>query len=235
MVLFLLENGYPLDEVIFYDTGMEFDAIYRNRDKLRPILEAHGVKYTELYPSPSFLYQMLERPVKGKTNPDHKGYGWCGGSCRWGTTAKNKTISQYLSVYAEKGYEEYIGIAYDEPNRLKEKLYPLYENRMKEADCLRFCRERMWNWLEDGVDLYDILDRVSCWCCANKNRKELFNIYLYLPRYWEKLKALQAQIDRPMKKFTNKKYGDYGNLFELEKVFAEERSDWLDRLLEGSD
>ena len=38
MVLLLIEKQYPLDMVIFFDTGMEFDAIYRNRDKLLPIL-----------------------------------------------------------------------------------------------------------------------------------------------------------------------------------------------------
>ena len=31
MVLILLEKKYPLDEVIFYDTGMEFQAIYNNQ------------------------------------------------------------------------------------------------------------------------------------------------------------------------------------------------------------
>jgi len=28
MILKLIEDRYPLDEVIFYDTGMEFKAIY---------------------------------------------------------------------------------------------------------------------------------------------------------------------------------------------------------------
>ena len=31
MILRLIEEKYPLDEVIFYDTGMEFQAIYNNR------------------------------------------------------------------------------------------------------------------------------------------------------------------------------------------------------------
>lgn len=39
MVLLLIEKGYPLDEVIFYDTEMEFQAIYYNRDKLSKILD----------------------------------------------------------------------------------------------------------------------------------------------------------------------------------------------------
>lgn len=43
-----------------------------------------------------------------------------------------------------------------------------------------------------------------------------------MPEYWEKLKDLQSKTDRPMKKFCNKKYGEYGNVFDMEKVFREE-------------
>ena len=67
MVLLLIEMGYQLDEVIFFNTGMEFEAIYNVRDRLIPILEEHGIKYTELEPQKPFLYNMLERPVKSKT------------------------------------------------------------------------------------------------------------------------------------------------------------------------
>ena len=38
MVLKLIEKDYPLDEVIFFDTGMEFQAIYNNIEKLSKIL-----------------------------------------------------------------------------------------------------------------------------------------------------------------------------------------------------
>lgn len=100
---------------------------------------------------------------------------------------------------------------------------------MTEADCLAYCRSCGYNWLErttqmpNGfIDLYDILDRVSCWCCCNKNFKELRNIYIYLPNYWKKLKRLQAKIDRPMKNYKNKKYGEYGDVFAMERIFAAE-------------
>ena len=39
MVLKILEKKIPLDEVIFFDTGMEFDSIYKKRDKNKLILE----------------------------------------------------------------------------------------------------------------------------------------------------------------------------------------------------
>ena len=47
MILKLIERREPLDEVIFYDTGMEFNAIYNVRDMILPILEKNSVKYTE--------------------------------------------------------------------------------------------------------------------------------------------------------------------------------------------
>lgn len=86
---------------------------------------------------------------------------------------------------------------------------------MTERDCLEFCYSQGYYWEEDGIRLYNVLDRVSCWCCANKNLKELRNYYNYLPTYWNKLKELQEKTDRP---FKNNKY----TVFDLEKRFNEE-------------
>lgn len=38
MILKLIEEKWPLNEVIFYDTGMEFRCIYDVRDMVLPIL-----------------------------------------------------------------------------------------------------------------------------------------------------------------------------------------------------
>ena len=48
MLFMLIDKGYQLDEVVFYDTGMEFQAIYNTRDAVLPILKKLGIKYTEL-------------------------------------------------------------------------------------------------------------------------------------------------------------------------------------------
>lgn len=229
MILYILETGMPLDEVLFYDTGMEFDAIYRNRDRLKKILKYHRVKFTELKPRTPFLYDMLERPVTSEQNGFHLGYGWCGGACRWGTTMKIDTLDKY----ATGATKHYVGIAVDEQNRVEKltepKTAPLVDAGMTEADCLSFCRQRGWDWTELSpvtesgfVDLYDILDRVSCWCCANKNLKELRSICHYLPQYWNRLLWLQSRIERPMKKYKNKKYGEYGDLRLLDRIFTDE-------------
>ena len=112
---------------------------------------------------------------------------------------------------------EYVGIAADEPQRIKNiprKKYPLVERGMTERECLQYCYDHGYNWDEDGIELYSILDRVSCWCCRNKNLKELNNIYKHLPKYWERLRGLQSRIDEPFK-------GPGKSIFDLEKKFSE--------------
>lgn len=227
MVLKLLEGNYPLDEVIFFDTGMEFDSIYKNRNKLKEILFNKHIKYTDLHSKNPFLYDMLVRPVKyrnqdNKEHPYHYGYEWCGGCARWGTSGKLISIkNHYKKSYGNEEIIEYVGIAADEPNRIQDdpnKKYPLVEWKMTEKDCLDYDYLNGWDWNENGVELYSILDRVSCWCCRNKNLKELKNIYMYLPEYWQKLRGLQSRIDEPFK-------GNGKSIFDLEEKFKKEIAD----------
>lgn len=218
MVLKLIEENKPLTHCVMFDTGMEFDSIYNNLEKLRMILDNHNIHLEVIKPETHWLEDMLLKVVcKGKEN-EHYGYEWCGGVCRWRTTDKIKAINKYLNSLGN--YVQYIGIASDEINRIKNennKMYPLVEWGMSEKDCLNYCYSKGFDWDENGVELYDILDRVSCWCCSNKNLKELKNIYLYLPDYWYKLKALQSRIDRPFRR-------DGKTIFDLEERFINEVS-----------
>ena len=59
MLLNLIEKQYPLDEVIFFDTGMEFDCIYRIRDKVASLLKENNISFVELHPDKPFLFYML--------------------------------------------------------------------------------------------------------------------------------------------------------------------------------
>lgn len=218
MVLGLLAKQYPLDEVIYYDNGMDFAAIRSVVfDQIKPGLDARGIPLTVLHPKNPFLYDMLERPVKSKgVERHHTGYSWCGGRCRWGTAEKTRVIRRHA-----KDSLEYVGIAADEARRTKPgKLYPLIEWGWTEADCLNYCRANGIRWTEHtpsgDIDLYDILDRVSCWCCANKNLRELRAMYIHLPEHWQALKDLQAKTHRPLK--------PYGTVFDLERRFEQERS-----------
>lgn len=225
MLYRLIAEGWPLDEVVYFNNGMEFQSIYDTRDRVLPYLKELGIAYTELTPENPFLYDMLERPVKYRDKPGyHYGYSWCGGPCRWGTSEKLKTILAYCGDATI-----YVGLAADEPQRFEKCGYPnrslpLATWGMNEADCLAYCYRLGHRWLEESalgpVPLYELLDRVSCWCCANKNLKELKNIYQYLPQYWERLRGLQAHLNRPMKGYTSQ--GEAKGVFELEARFRRE-------------
>lgn len=206
-----------MDEVVFYDTGMEFKAIYDTRNRILPLLENKGIKHTELHPSATFEYKMFEKPVcKRGTKEIHKfGYSWCGGTCRWGTTEKLQALERYC-----KGNYEYVGIAFDESKRLEKerkgnKLFPLADWKLTERDCRKYCYYKGFYWEENGIRLYRILKRVSCWCCRNKNLRELKNMYIHLPEYWEKLRKIQSRLPEPMK-------GDGKSIFDLEERFKRE-------------
>lgn len=222
MCLRLMKENRPLTHAVMYDTGMEFKATYSVIEQIKPMLEDYGAKLVIIRPENHFLVDMLLRPVcKGKCN-ERWGYDWCGGCTRWRTSQKVSQINSYLKTLGD--YIQYVGIAYDEPQRVKlenNKVYPLVNWKMTEKECLEYCHENGFYWKEvlpDGTlspDLYSILDRVSCWCCTNKNLKELKNIYYYLPHYWDLLKGLQSRIDRPFRK-------DGKTIFDLEERFKRE-------------
>ena len=207
---------------------MKYDNIYYNRDKMKQLLANRKILFSELTSKNHFLFDMFVRPIKyrnsqNKPYPIHYGYDWCGGNIRWGTSGKlSEIMNHYKEYYPNEEITEYIGIAADEPGRVRDnarrgiiKTYPLVDWGMTENDCLAYCYNRGWNWDENGVELYSVLDRVSCWCCQNKNLKELKNIYMYLPEYWQRLRGLQSRIDLPMK-------GVGKSIFQLEERFKRE-------------
>lgn len=230
MLLKLIEEKKPVDTVVFYNTGMEFNSIYKIRDQVKPILERHNIQFVELQPQMPFLYSALERKIKYRNQDGyHYGFGWCGGPCRWGTREKLNAIARYKHSLNDT-YVDYVGIAADETARFEKekgegKILPLVEWGMTEADCLEYCHSNGFHWTErcgdTEIDLYDILDRVSCWCCANKNIKELRAMYWELPQYWARLRELQCKIEHPMK-------GNGQSVFQLEQRFILEKQ-WQDQ------
>lgn len=196
MLLFIIKNKMPLDEVVFYNTGVEFEAIYKVRDDfIKYYLKPLNIKYVELKPKRPFIETMLNYEHKTRNGTIKYGYGWCGGLCRWGTTEKLSILNKYC-----KDAIQYVGIAYDEPKRFERltpnKKAPLFEAKITEDEALKICYN---NGFYFG-GLYKILKRVSCWCCRNKNLQELKAYKEYLPQYYDRLKELENLIGEPMKK-----------------------------------
>jgi 3'-phosphoadenosine 5'-phosphosulfate sulfotransferase (PAPS reductase)/FAD synthetase len=186
MLLMMLEKKMPVDEIVFCDTGMEFPELYEHMDEVEKYIQR---PITKLKDKRTFEYLMLEKKINARNGEEKKGHGWCGRQSRWGTTLlKTNILNRYLKKYED--YVEYIGIAFDEPARIKEKKYPLYDWKITEKQALQYCYDKGFYW----GGLYEHFDRLSCWCCQNKNLKELKIIYQHYPGLWQKLKDWQELI-----------------------------------------
>lgn len=215
MLLRMLEEGWPVDIILFCDTGLEFEAMYRHVEKLEAYI---GRPITRLKADRTFEYLMLEYTPKRK-NPEligKKGFSWAGPHNRWCTSIlKTRVIDSYLKELA-KDYElvQYIGIAADEPKRVREFRYPLVEWGMTEADCLAYCRERGFDW----GGLYDIFNRVSCWCCPLQSYDELRKLRKHFPELWEQLRRWDKQTWRTFLKYYSVEQLETRFAFEEERL-----------------
>ncbi|MEE0681943.1 MAG: hypothetical protein ACLVML_01360 [Candidatus Gastranaerophilaceae bacterium] len=54
---------------------------------------------------------------------------------------------------------------------------------MTEKDCLSYCYKRGFSW----GGLYELFDRVSCWCCPLQGLAELRKLYEHFPDLWRQL------------------------------------------------
>lgn len=141
---------YPLHEVVYCDTWMEFPAMMEHINQLEKIFMDAGIKFTRVQNPKSFDWFMFEYQPK-RHNPelqDKKGQSWPGPQARWCTAElKTRIINRYLAHLREEyTVIQLIGLAADEEYRLErehnqnpEHRHPLAEWGWTEADCLKYC------------------------------------------------------------------------------------------------
>lgn len=209
MLLRLLEEGIHIDCILFVDTGLEFPEMYKHIDKVERDI---GREITRIRAEHTYEYMMFDIPVKRKAESSltlrygspPTGYGWPGPRQRWCTTRlKDMPREKFLSPLRKK-YEvlEYVGIAADEGYRLarirnqnQNHRHPLVDWGMTEADCLKYCYDRGYDW----GGLYEQFKRVSCWCCPLQSLAELRILYANHPDLWAKLKEWDNRTWRKFK------------------------------------
>ncbi len=214
MLLRLIEEGYPIDYIVFCDTGLEFSQMYEHIKKVeeyigRPIITLRS-EYT-------FEYLFFEYHPK-RRNPElekYNGMSWGSLKNRWCTAMlKTRVVDDYFKELSRQ-YEiiEYVGIAADEQKRIKNKCYPLVKWNMTERDCLEYCYERGFDW----GGLYRIFNRVSCWCCPLQSLDELRKLKEYFPDLWVRLKYLDENTWRKFRPDYSVK--ELSIRFDLEKEY----------------
>lgn len=222
MLLLLLEKNYPVDYIVFADTGKDFPQMRDHIEKLGAYIKTNyptAQPITVLKSDKSFDYLMFDHiKTKGKRKGS-AGYGWATMIARWCTAAlKTAVIEKFCRETITGDFMHYIGIARDEPQRLKQdphKTYPLANWGITEAMALDYCYKHGFDW----GGLYKHFDRVSCWCCPLKNLRELRTLWQYYPELWEELKQMDA-------KAYNQFRADY-SVAELEEKFKREAAEGI--------
>lgn len=181
MLLMMMEDNMKIDDIIFCDTGVEFEELYNHIKQIEKYIKR---EITILKPDKSFEYWLLNHELLKGKHKGCKGYGFPSMKVRWCTSNLKRTLkNKYLNKY--KGYNiiEYVGIAYDEPKRILDKKYPLVDKKVTEKMALDYCYSKGFHW----GGLYDKFDRLGCWCCPLKSLKELKTLKKYYPNKWQKL------------------------------------------------
>lgn len=202
MLLRMKELGMKIDMVLYCDTTVEFPAMYEHVKKVE---EYVGIPITVLRSEKDFEYYLLEYiPKRRKGTYDDIGLSFPDHRVRWCTRVlKTDLIKRYLrDLKKEYNVIEYVGLASDEQYRLERAnnqqehiRHPLVEWGWTEADALQYCYEKGF----DFGGLYELFNRVSCWCCPLQPLSELRVLRKEFPELWAKLLDWQTQTWRTFK------------------------------------
>ncbi len=224
MLHMMLERGESIHSVVFFDTGWEFPEMHAHIDEVE---QKTGLKIIRLTHAQGFDYWLSSRQVRTKTdrfdqagNLTHRkgdifriGNGWPSPSRRWCTREKVNYIKRYQRTV--EGCIPCIGYAADEVHRCKpgSHRYPLIEYGITEKQAIKYCRDLGYSW----GGLYDIFDRLSCWCCPLQSLPDLRALRKHRPELWSTLLKMDAKITS-----TNHNRGFYGykTVADLEHRFS---------------
>ena len=229
MLLLMIEKDMPIDAVLTADTGMEFPEMYEHLDKMDGYLfQERGIHLTTLRHPKGFEWLMFDEPKQKQSSIENRkrlgvslyGNGWPGVKVRWCTgQLKTHLITKEVNRLKGKYHAlHYVGIAADEPKRIKHDRYPLVDWGITEKEALQICYDRGYNW----GGLYEIYHRCSCWCCPLQRIDELRKLRHHHPELWRKLREMD---ERALAQFGHNPLGQFkanGTVGGLEQRFAAE-------------
>jgi 3'-phosphoadenosine 5'-phosphosulfate sulfotransferase (PAPS reductase)/FAD synthetase len=213
MLLMMLEKGMPIDDIIFADTGMEFQELY---DYIERIEQHIGRKITRIRGGQTWDELFFAKKKKGNNIGQINAFPMTM-ACMMTDRLKQRPIQQYYRSI-EGDFLVYIGIARNEPDRyerLKDnERAPLYEWGIDELFVIQELKRR-------GLHnpLYDTFDRLGCYTCPNINLKELRLMRKRYPAEYAKLMWYGEQAE---KHATSRRFAEYKpgwTMAELERRF----------------
>lgn len=221
MAEMMVDNGEPIHSMVYCDMSpWEFPAMH---DHIKAVEKSTGIPVVRVKPRWDPVYMLTQKPVikRGSKEVYRLGNNWPSAMRRWCTNQKILAIKRYLKTVP--GAVSCIGIATDEKHRLETSdaksrkitcRYPLIEYDVTEAEALKYCYDKGYTW--DG--LYQIFDRVSCFCCPLQRLGELRKLRRYFPDLWSRMLDWDSRIDTSW----GVGFRGYKTVHDLEKKFKED-------------
>ena len=214
MLLRLVEIGYKIDEIRFFDEGSwGWDAIRNNVKRVEAYIKR---EIKVFHPLEEFDYLFSEKVVSRGARAGIKGYGWPNFSVRWCSGIKR--------VVLERGLEKsssviHIGFTTEEIKRVNRfthsgfmAKFPLVEWDWSKGKVAEYCDNKGFKW--EG--LYKIFNSLSCWCCPLQRLDDLRALRKYHPGKWERLLEMGTKTDKGFKR-EGKTPFSYERKFHLEE------------------
>ncbi len=233
VLLQALDQGLPIDIVLWFDTGWEFPEMYLHMEKIKKYLK-------KIRPEAVFVHLTSRNNFDGLVNK----YMWPSGRNRFCTAEKLACIRRFYSQYIYKhGYEviEVIGYAADEEERMAirkskkghKKIWTTWfpmsvdEWNVSEEEALKYCYQRGFDW----SGLYDLFHRVSCYKCPQSSKDELRVLRQKKRDLWGKMlaqeKTMPAFLVKAGGKIVKNTFKWGMTLHEIDEMFAKEESSLL--------
>lgn len=201
MLIHILENKLPLDEIIYCDVG---DWIWESaKDHIKQVEEKLNVKIKII-------------DITNELNTGFQRWGFPSFFNRWCTGFKRDKMREYLKdKYGEReSIVQYIGYCSDEEKRTNKKLYssydvsyPLVEANITTMEALEICKSYGFDF--GGV--YEHHSHFNCWLCPLQRKGELRWIFDNDKEKWDILRDMQYQTDGS--------YYPNETIFDCEKQF----------------
>lgn len=193
------ENNEPLDLIIFSEVMFDNETsgelpehIAFIKNKCIPLFESWGYETKILHADLTYMDIFLREPTRGKWFGSGLITGFpMSGKCQINKSVKILPITKFLKGF-EEDYTQYIGIAIDEPKRLK-KLEGT--NRISLLAKYEYTEQMAY----DLCKKYDLLSptysyskRGGCWFCPNAGKGELRHLRTNHKDLWNKLLELET-------------------------------------------
>lgn len=197
MIIKIKELGLPLDEVVYCDIRFDDNSLSGEMPLMakwipyarKRLKELFGIEVKHIT-GVSFIEQFYK--VKQKGNRSGLRYGfpyvigaWCN------SRLKIEPMNKFLKSLNDD-YIEYVGIAYDEPERYErlkdnpKKKCLLYDLKITENEAMEICKK--YNLVSP---IYQSSFRGGCWFCVKQGINQLRNLYFNHNDLWQKLIDLE--------------------------------------------